>query len=534
MKINSKKKESINYRAALYALCFIALCFIDFLRNTQTGDIWKAASNCTGLVLAVIVFSGYPLKVFLNWFSYIWTAVCLCVAGYAVVFGDYFIYKDIYKWTFVFAVLNVMWLGVFAGYFAKATFTEKKIKRKPGLIGWLWIALSFCMTFNLSGRLWPAWFFLMFGAFYITEYTEKDFTDLVEAMVTGTIIAFFLLQMYCYAFRPYDEIRYKGAYPNSNVAGVHYLWVYTCILIKFHFLHKKNAHKGWKLFYFIGAAGMLDFMIMTMCRSAWLTSVVLTFVFGICVVIKNWQKKWWSAVGQGAALLASTILLFPVTFATVRWLPTIHPHPIWHEGEYQEWRIHSWDPADAWQYTELDEFLDELMGRLGETINISYRNPLVIKVQAAEVSDSSYETAETVDSNFFGGAMSGRFAIYKAYIEDMTLFGHPETDGHYRLGDDENGYVSWHAQNLWIQIAYSYGIPAGILLLVLTMALLWFHGKQFLGNPDNVYAIIPLMICIMFFTFGLTEINWNVGQYPLFLMFFVQHPQFWKKEIRKN
>lgn len=523
-----KIKKRIISKKSIYVLCFMALCYIDFIRNTQTGDTWKAVSNCTGLVLAIIVFSGYSLKQFCNLFSYIWTGICLAVVVYVAAQGNYFIYQNIYKWTFVFAVLNIWWLGIYGWYFARQFFIKKNIGIKPGITGWLWIALSFFMAFNLSGRLWPVWFFLMFGAFYITEYKKSDFIDLEEAMVTGTIIAFFILQMYCYAFRPYDEIRYKGAYPNSNVAGVHYLWVYTCILIKLHFLHKKGTHKGWKLFYFTGAAGMLDFMIMTMCRSAWLTSIVLTLVFGVLVMVKNWDMSWRTATGRGVALLLSVILLFPITFATVRWLPAIHPHPVWHEGEYQEWRIHSWDSADAWQYTELDEFLEQLLGRIEETLPFFGKDLLALKVQAAET-EPSYKTAEEVNISFLDGAMNGRLAIYKAYIKDMTWFGHSEEEGHYKLGTEEDSYASWHAQNLWIQAGYSYGIPAGVLLVVLTIALLIFHGRRFMGEPDNMYALAPLMICIMFFTFGLTELNWNVGQYPLFLIFFVQHPQFGTK-----
>ncbi len=521
-----KVREYLFQKKTLYVICFIALCFIDFLRNTQTGDVWRAASNCTGLVLAVIIFSAYPIKKFYNCFSYVWTGVCLCIVGGAIVWGDYFIYKDIYKWTFIFATLNIWWLGIYGWYFAKEFFIKKTIDKKIGFMGWLWIAFAFFMSFNRSGRLWPLWFFLMFSAFYITEYKEKDFGDLVEAMINGTIIAFFILQMYCYAFRPYDEIRYKGAYPNSNVAGVHYVWVYTVILIKLHFLHKRKARMCWKVFYFVGAAGMLDFMIMTFCRSAWLTAIVLTLAFGVYVVIRNWQQKWWSAMGRGIALLTATIILFPVTFATVRWLPTIHPHPIWHEGEYQEWRIHAWDPPDAGQYTELDEFLEQLLGRLGETFNVSCNNPLVLKVQAAETGEAPYETIEISDISFFDGAMNGRFAIYKAYIKDMTWLGNPESAGHYRLGEGDNAYISWHAQNLFIQVGFSYGISAGILLLALTFILLFRHSKQFLRESDNLYAVVPLLICIMFFTFGLTELNWNVGQYPLFLVFFVQHPLF--------
>ncbi len=63
----------------------------------------------------------------------------------------------------------------------------------------------------------------------------------------------------------------------------------------------------------------------------------------------------------------------------------------------------------------------------------------------------------------------------KAYIKDMTWFGHSEEDGQYKLGMAEDSYASWHAQDLWIQPGYSYGIPAGVLLVVLTIALLIFY-----------------------------------------------------------
>lgn len=518
--------DKIFGKKALYILCFVALCFIDFLRNTQTGDVWKAASNCTGLVLAVIVFSGYPLRQFCNVFSYVWTGICLLVIGYVFFFCGHFVFGDTYKGTFIFAVMNVWWLGIYIRYFAHKMFVEKAVRLKPGLLGWLWIALTFFMTFNVSGRLWPIWFFLMFGAFYMTKYTEPDFKLLAESMLDGTIIAFFIQQIYCYAFRPYDQIRYVGAYSNSNVASLHYLWVYTCCLIKLHFHVRKKSHWGWKLFYFVGAAGMLDFMIMTMCRSAWLSSIVLTILYGIVVVGQNWKKRWNAVLGRGFALLLTTVILFPVTFATVRYLPMIHPHPIWNDGEWREWKIHSWEGRFSEQYTDLDEFLEQLWMRLEETFPFLTSNPLVLKAQAAETDSPRYEKADEINLSFLDGAMNGRLMIYMAYLKDMTWFGHPETAGHYQL--EGTDYVSWHAQDLWIQIAYSYGIPAGIVLLILTVVMVLFYWRQLYRNPDNIYNVIPLFICFMFFIFGLTEINWNVGQYPLFLIFFVQHPMFRK------
>lgn len=46
----------------LYLVCFMALGLIEFLRATQAGNVWKAAANCTGLVMMALIFSAVPLK----------------------------------------------------------------------------------------------------------------------------------------------------------------------------------------------------------------------------------------------------------------------------------------------------------------------------------------------------------------------------------------------------------------------------------------------------------------------------------------
>ena len=77
---------SIGNRQLLYFLCFLAFELIDFLRNTQNGDIWSAAVGGTGLVMMVLIFSEYPLK---EWhygkhtrvYMAIWTVCCLGIAG---------------------------------------------------------------------------------------------------------------------------------------------------------------------------------------------------------------------------------------------------------------------------------------------------------------------------------------------------------------------------------------------------------------------------------------------------------------------
>jgi len=44
-----------------------------------------------------------------------------------------------------------------------------------------------------------------------------------DGLANGIILGFFLIQIFAYGFRPYDEVRYKGAYSNCNVNSLMYL-----------------------------------------------------------------------------------------------------------------------------------------------------------------------------------------------------------------------------------------------------------------------------------------------------------------------
>lgn len=569
---------SIGNRQLLYFLCFLAFELIDFLRNTQNGDIWSAAVGGTGLVMMVLIFSEYPLK---EWhygkhtrvYMAIWTVCCLGIAGASALWQQHFI-LGIYKWTFFLGVWNVWWIFLVGQEIVKRLWKAGSLRAKPDLTGVLALVMAFLMTFSRSGRLWPVWFAAMFGMFYVTRFTREKLDQLFEAMVDATIVAFFVIQIYAYGFRPYDVIRYLGAYPNSNVASLHYLVVYTMVLCKLHYLEKKNAKKGWRIFFFLGAAGLLDFMFLTMGRTSWVTAIVITCFYGIFVIWKNWKKKFSGVIARGAALVAAFVVLFPMVFGTVRFLPAVLHHPVWYGGEYSIEKVHSFDPADSPKYIEMDEFLEAVFGRIvgtfykgdeageasvagnstdnvatveagtaegkagarsadntvaentedGEEADRENAEPdNVNSAVAVDVSQTSYEIIEKIGPEGMDEALNIRLSIYAAYLRNLNWFGHPDAEGHYQFADID--YFSWHAQNVWLQMAFSYGIPSGILFLILTV-LLFRKNFGILKNAGNVpYKIIPFFICLLFFVYGLMELDWNVGQYPLILLFITQHPQ---------
>ena len=341
-------------------------------------------------------------------------------------------------------------------------------------------------------------------------------------MIDGNIISFFILQIFAYGVRPYDELRYKGFHHNCNMAALYYLVMYVMCLYKLHLLECTKAKRGWKIFYLLGAGGMLSFQFITMCRTAWIASVVVTFLYGLIVVRKLWKKKWTAVLGRGVMIAVAMVITFIPVFMTARWLPTLAPGRAWYPGEYNNQNlIHKEDSATSEKYTELDEFLNEALGRVISIFqSAKYENPLVIKAKASEI--VNVEKAEPFEAEWLKDAgLQARFTIYRAYWEDLTWVGNPAGTGCYEISEN---YYSYHAQNLWLQIAYYYGIPAGVLLVLLTGVLLIYDYKKMMKNRDNPYAIIPFFLCVIYFCFGIMEVVWNPGQLIFFLMFFVHMP----------
>ena len=60
-------------KRVLYTLCFVALNALDFVRNTQNGDIWSVAANATGVVMLVIIASQHPIRELLTPVNYVWS-----------------------------------------------------------------------------------------------------------------------------------------------------------------------------------------------------------------------------------------------------------------------------------------------------------------------------------------------------------------------------------------------------------------------------------------------------------------------------
>lgn len=546
--------EQKKARRILYTICFVCLAFIDWIRGSQDGVYWHTAINLTGFFVSFIMMSHYkwkkePKKIYFGWMV-IW------LLGSVAGFGIWHRYPgEIFRSQYWAAAISVCAVGVAA----IRIFRElKQTEGKPlgnHLLLICWVVMSVLMSCSRLGELWPVWYLVIFLLFYMVPFSQEERNDLWDGLADGLIISFFLLQIWAYGFRPYDEVRYKGAFSNCNMNALFYMVTYIALLYRSHSLRWQERQEDlvltWKrkitkLVLWILTAGIWGFVFLTMTRTALLAVMAITAIYGVIEFRVICGEKFGKIIARGIGLLVSVVVLFPAVYLTVRYLPTVMHHPIWFSGEYNTDKVHSYDGADSEKYVSFDE----LFGGLGERFEntketeepIAKKETNVTKVSKVSTEDKgateqrktekkkNAEQVKTVSvsvkaepreelltGDAANSSMRIRLEIYKKYLKNLTLTGHELEEGYYQI---TKNFHAWHAQNLFIQILFYYGIVAGILCMVL-MAGLGIQTFRLAIRKCRCEDLLPLLVWLLFVGYGMLECVWYPGQIILLLIYLI-------------
>ena len=498
----------------LYSLCFCLFCIVDQRVRTANGPSgWlETFRDLTGVLMAIIILSHYSFTDFhQRKLPYcIWTIVGICAGISAFVWGVYHQYclKD---WF-------VILLGIFLfGYILIHTFIciviEKKLPKLNKVLFVLWVIMMVLMIVSRSSYIWPFCYLVMFGCFYLTDYSKEEREDLFQGVLNGIILGFFVIQGLAFVFRPYDEVRYKGLYANTNVNALFYLEVLAAVLTKIVYVTKENGSRWKRIFYWLGAGVVLSFLLLTIGRTAWLTAFLMVLLF-LWVLRKIQMKKYFFR--NGIVLVLCVCLTFPLCFGAVRYLPPLFHHPVWFAGEWSEKKVQSWDPWDSEKYVELDEFLEAAVGRLAKSAEDLLRHsPLLLHADAAE--ESFPLTFEQRQDNIML-----RYTIYKLYASNLNLWGHLPEEQRYQVAED---YWAYHAHNIYLQYGSDFGIIVMFLFGVISIGSCVILQKRFVVKK-NVQYIGYMLFALIPILYGIFDCSWGTGSLCTLMMFLA-----WKNVI---
>ncbi len=452
-----------------YMLCFALLGLIDQRRGSAAGHIQIAFSDFTGIVMAGMLLPSLDQKQFRNKIFLIWSSIAL-LGGTAV--GVWGWHNAVYREQWIVRVLNIAVWGYVILYMVHE---RKMLKLREKMLQpfFLCMCLMFLfMFFSAQEGLAPVGYLIVFAALHFIGIPEQKRSDFFQGMLNGIILWFFVQQTIAFGFRPYDYVRYRGLYSGETQNGMFYMIAYCAFLCKWLWL-RENGKKRWlsRLCFFLSAA-CVSFTLYSGGRAPLLGIGMATAAAYIWhdIVCK---KSFYRLLGHGVLFLLCIAVSFPLVYGSIRYFPTILRHPIWFEGEYDDLTsVRSFDPPDSTRYISFERAVEVNLGRVLSLIGL---NPWEWKEQvnssmggmkalASELEEpgSSPDNPFLLPGTDMDSSVDVRKVIYTYYFRHLNMWGHSRSEADFYAFP---WYVVSHTHNLFLQMAYDHGIPAGLLFI---------------------------------------------------------------------
>lgn len=523
----------------LYTACFLVFCLIDQRIKTTSGlQGWNESfRDLTGVTMAILILSHYRLSDYTKHrLPYLaWSLICVAGGAFFLVKGQPFVWflNDRIVLTLGIFLFGIVILRTFWAVFSEG----KKPKLNRGFAA-VWLLMMVFMTVSRSGRLWPFAYLIIFSCFYLTDYTEAEREDLFQGMLNGIILGFFLMQGWCFVFRPYDRVRYVGVYNNSNLNALFYLVVLAAVLAKLLYVYRVECSRWIKIYYWLGTGTVLSFLFLTISRTGWVTAVVLVFTALLALGAMNKYNRYLIVlIKNGLTVMLCFCITFPLVFGAVRLLPPAFHHPVWFYGEWNEKKVHSWDKWDSEKFVNPDRFFrlvgkrfvpiaEALFGRTdSEAGDVQIAEQSEVSPLQQQLYDEALAAGFAIDPALRNDALIFRGAIYRYYASLLNFRGHPESEQGFQILPDHR---IGHAHNIYLQWGVDFGIPAMLLFIGLSLWSAAGYVKDF-HNKKSAQSVGYLLFLLVPMVFGILEYCWGAGSLTITLLFVI-----WRRMIHNE
>ena len=507
-----------------FALLFYALCkYVNADRELHhiVNTRWAL------IFMAIALLMMYNEKQFLNILSFIWlgiSIVCSCFyCGRAGLEGNELLAAKltcgvVIAWGLL--LINIL-LQLKPRLIAEAL---RKIKLRQLAYGALWIAFAVLMYIYRFEKTWIFTAVLPFAAVLFMRFDEDKRNRFIRNFTDGILLNFGLVTFFCLMHRPYHYwmlIRYGGMFHTVACTGMYLSVVLGAAVARLYGKLWENKGRIVCCFNeFLMTAVVIGYIILTMSRTAFLTSAV-TIALVMIIIAFTYKKKLKKTLLEAGIILVSSILCFPLVFSAVRIIPSVVADPVTYDLERYDNRttIGFWDPMDSDKYMTVERFFSVLLGRFGHAqavedseasnINvigcsdlIAYEGKYFKDLGILYFDDGNDLAADSNADRIDGDVSNGRFAIFKDYFSELALGGHPNMSPL-----DEGGNAKYnHAHNSYLQVAYNFGeIAGGIFIIICIFALLLSVRLVYVKGREYSAYIAPVALVAIFGFISLTE-----------------------------
>lgn len=418
----------------------------------------------------------------------------LFICGLLILFLQSFVhFSQIITYRYLLS-FSIGCLGMGIMFFSLLTGELKPVRFRPlPLI----LFLSFGCTILLSGLLNKPDFLpeaimilLVYPVFYII-CAGHDASHIFRLLICGCEISFIIFLVISAALFPVSSTRYGGLFANVNMAAFYLQIVCFCYIIDFFYAEKINFSVFLKILFGASSAALLFY---TNSRTGILSFLLaFFFIFVLYLVPRRFHadKAFWIKLLVYILLVAFFIAFILQIFYYINDFVL---------------RVNHW-------VLKLISSSPDASDTPGDREILDLQSFIACTIEKSQVSGKDFDAIST-----------HRFTIWKKYFTALNFRGHAEPI----TNTIDYGYktiTSTTAHMTVLQIAYNFGIHAGLIYLALnilsglgTIIYAYRHYK-------NKYACFPLAITVLFgFTSLLASLTTSFSYMLLLYYYLVQSP----------
>ncbi len=510
--------QTVSFGLLFYALCQYVNADREYYHYTNTR--WML------IFLAIAFLMMYSEQQFLNKLSILWLI--------ASVIGSVMHCRSFEKGTNEreLAVLTcavvVSWglllLNILIAWFKTLRQGEYRFQ-KPAAVqiiyGVLWIVFSALMYLYQFEKIWVYTATLPFVTMFFLRFTPASKSRFLKNFTNGILLSFGFVVLFCFMHRPHHYwmlYRYGGIFHTVACTGMYLAVVFGAAVGKlFGTLKAKESMLVCCPFECFLVSVTAGYIFLTMSRTAYLSA----FVTAVLVVIlaafafHKLPSNVWKEIG---ILSLMALLCFPLVFSAVRMIPAVINEPIRYDLEHQDrgFMVYRGDPIDSDKYMTVPRFFSTLFGRFQkeeaitdeeegdeEAFDLKLPQEQYLVYTGNDFAGTDIRTVKDDEEleKEQNDVSNGRFDIFMDYVKALSFAGHEKM-----ALVNEEGKEHVHAHNSYLQVAYNFGMIAGVVFLAVCAISLLFSIRLAVtqANRFGIY-IVPFALIIVFGLISVTE-----------------------------